>query len=53
MLELEAKLGSLILAIVFYVNLQNSKILVKEIQIPIEYPKLAVGSPKLRIRRFQ
>ncbi|EMM76532.1 YbbR-like protein [Leptospira santarosai str. 2000030832] len=36
----QAKLGSLILAIVFYVNLQNSKILVKEIQIPIEYPKL-------------
>lgn len=36
----QAKLGSLILAVVFYVNLQNSKILVKEIQIPIEYPKL-------------
>ncbi|UOG61279.1 CdaR family protein [Leptospira noguchii] len=36
----QAKLGSLILAIVFYINLQNSKILVKEIQIPIEYPKL-------------
>ncbi|MDV6234687.1 YbbR-like domain-containing protein [Leptospira ellisii] len=36
----QAKLGSLILAVVFYVNLQNSKILVKEIHIPIEYPKL-------------
>lgn len=37
----QAKLGSLLLAIVFYVNLQNSKILVKEIHIPIEYPKLS------------
>ncbi|EMY76576.1 YbbR-like protein [Leptospira weilii serovar Ranarum str. ICFT] len=36
----QAKLGSLILAVVFYINLQNSKILVKEIQVPIEYPKL-------------
>lgn len=36
----QAKLGSILLAIVFYVNLQNSKILVKEINIPIEYPKL-------------
>ncbi|MBM9500236.1 YbbR-like domain-containing protein [Leptospira sp. 201903071] len=36
----QAKLGSILLAILFYVNLQNSKILVKEINIPIEYPKL-------------
>ncbi|XDD49214.1 YbbR-like domain-containing protein [Leptospira sp. WS92.C1] len=36
----QAKLGSILLAVLFYVNLQNSKILVKEIHIPIDYPKL-------------
>jgi YbbR domain-containing protein len=36
----QAKLGSILLAIVLYINLQNSKILVKNFFIPIEYPKL-------------
>ncbi len=39
----QAKLGSLMLATLFYINLQNSKILVKEVNIKIEYPKLAGG----------
>ncbi len=37
----QAKLGSIILAIILYINLQNSKILVKNFFIPIEYPKLS------------
>ncbi|TGK10063.1 YbbR-like domain-containing protein [Leptospira fletcheri] len=39
----QAKLGSLVLAIVFYINLQNSKILVREVNIKIDYPKLSGG----------
>ncbi|EQA36258.1 YbbR-like protein [Leptospira inadai serovar Lyme str. 10] len=39
----QAKLGSVILAIVFYINLQNSKILVREVNIKIDYPKLSGG----------
>lgn len=35
-----AKLGSLAIAILLYFNLQNSKILIKEYNIPVEYPKL-------------
>lgn len=34
------KLVSLLLAGFFYINLQNSKILIKTINIPIDYPKL-------------
>ncbi len=37
----KAKLISLILATIFYINLQNSKILIKTINVPIEYPKLS------------
>jgi len=36
----QAKIGSVLLAIIFYVNLQNSKVLVKTINVPIEYPRL-------------
>lgn len=39
----QAKLGSIILATLFYINLQNSKILVREVNIKIEYPKLSGG----------
>ncbi len=39
----KVKLGSLFLAGIFYVNLQNSKILIKTFNIPIEYPKLEKG----------
>jgi hypothetical protein len=39
----QAKLGSILIAILFYLNLQTSKILVKTIEIPIEYPKLPQG----------
>lgn len=34
------KLGSIALTILFYFNLQSSKILVKTVNLPIEYPKL-------------
>ncbi|BDA79900.1 hypothetical protein LPTSP3_g28300 [Leptospira kobayashii] len=37
----KAKLASLLIACVFYINLQNSKILIKTINVPIEYPKLS------------
>ncbi|MCE9500491.1 MAG: YbbR-like domain-containing protein [Leptospira sp.] len=37
----KAKVGSVLLATLFYINLQNSKMLIKTIQIPIEYPKLS------------
>jgi hypothetical protein len=37
----QAKLGSVLLSLVLYVNLQNSKILVKNFNIPIEYPRLS------------
>jgi len=36
----KAKAISLILATLFYINLQNSKILIKTVSIPVEYPKL-------------
>jgi len=36
----KAKLISLLLATVFYINLQNSKVLIKTINVPIDYPKL-------------
>lgn len=36
----QIKLLSFILALLFYINLQSSKIVVKELNIPIEYPKL-------------
>ncbi|PJZ69219.1 hypothetical protein CH373_14725 [Leptospira perolatii] len=39
----QAKLASLLIAIVFYINLQNSKILVREVNIKIDYPKLSGG----------
>lgn len=39
----KAKVVSLFLACLFYINLQNSKILIKNINIPIEYPKLEYG----------
>nr|WP_246048812.1 YbbR-like domain-containing protein [Leptospira sarikeiensis] len=39
----QAKLGSILLATLFYINLQNSKILVREVNIKIEYPKLSGG----------
>ncbi|TGK05231.1 YbbR-like domain-containing protein [Leptospira langatensis] len=39
----QAKLGSVLLATLFYINLQNSKILVRETNIKIEYPKLTGG----------
>jgi YbbR domain-containing protein len=39
----KAKVFSLLLACLFYINLQNSKILIKNINIPIEYPKLESG----------
>ncbi|TGL59933.1 CdaR family protein [Leptospira jelokensis] len=37
----KAKLVSLIIASIFYVNLQNSKVLIKTINVPIDYPKLS------------
>jgi YbbR domain-containing protein len=37
----QAKLGSILLSIILYMNLQNSKISVKNFYIPIEYPKLS------------
>ncbi|MBE7411997.1 MAG: YbbR-like domain-containing protein [Leptospiraceae bacterium] len=37
----QVKLGSLVLSVLFYINLQNSKILVRTINIPLEYPKLS------------
>lgn len=37
----KAKLISLLLATFFYINLQNSKILIKTVNVPIEYPKLS------------
>lgn len=37
----QAKIGSILLAVIFYANLQNSKILVKNINIPVDYPKLS------------
>lgn len=36
----QAKLASVALATLFYFNLQNSKILTKEVNVKIEYPKL-------------
>lgn len=39
----QAKLGSLILSCLFYVYLQTSKITIKTVEIPIEYPKLNYG----------
>ncbi|TGN19055.1 CdaR family protein [Leptospira idonii] len=36
----KAKLISLFVAVFFYINLQNSKILIKTISVPVEYPKL-------------
>lgn len=39
----QAKLGSVVLAVLFYLNLQTSKITVKTVDIPIEYPKLSSG----------
>ena len=37
----KAKLASLHIACFFYINLQNSKILIKTINVPVEYPKLS------------
>ena len=34
------KLGSILFSVFLYINLQNSKILVKTVDIPVEYPKL-------------
>ena len=39
----QAKLGSFLLATLFYLNLQSSKILVKTVDIPIEYPRLPIS----------
>lgn len=39
----QAKLGSFIVSTLFYVYLQTSKITVKTVEIPIEYPKLNSG----------
>lgn len=39
----QAKLGSFIVSILFYVYLQTSKITVKTVEIPVEYPKLNSG----------
>jgi YbbR domain-containing protein len=39
----KAKLGSFLVACLFYLNIQNSKILIKTVNIPIEYPKLENG----------
>ena len=39
----QAKLGSVVLAILFYINLQTSKITIKTVEIPVEYPKLSSG----------
>lgn len=36
----KAKLFSFLAACVFYINLQNSKILIKVINVPVDYPKL-------------
>lgn len=37
----KAKFVSLIIASIFYVNLQNSKVLIKTINVPVDYPKLS------------
>ncbi|TGL12569.1 CdaR family protein [Leptospira meyeri] len=37
----KAKLVSLIIASIFYMNLQNSKVLIKTINVPVDYPKLS------------
>lgn len=37
----QAKLGSLLVSVVLYINLQNSKLVVKEHFIPIKYPPLS------------
>ncbi|MCZ8343578.1 MAG: YbbR-like domain-containing protein [Leptospira sp.] len=37
----KAKVISLLVACIFYINLQNSKILIKTINVPVEYPKLS------------
>lgn len=39
----KAKIGSIFIATIFYINLQNSKILIKNVNIPIDYPKLESG----------
>ncbi|NCN08679.1 MAG: hypothetical protein GW938_02420 [Leptospira sp.] len=39
----KAKLASFLIASLFYLNLQNSKILTKNINVPIEYPRLENG----------
>ncbi|MCC5815877.1 MAG: YbbR-like domain-containing protein [Leptospira sp.] len=39
----KVKLGSVFLATIFYINLQNSKVLIKNINIPVDYPKLEAG----------
>jgi YbbR domain-containing protein len=39
----KAKIASFLVATLFYLNLQNSKILIKNVNIPIEYPKLENG----------
>jgi hypothetical protein len=39
----KVKMGSVFLATIFYINLQNSKVLIKNINIPIDYPKLEAG----------
>ncbi|MDX1958474.1 MAG: CdaR family protein [Leptospiraceae bacterium] len=36
----QAKLGSVIISFLLFIYLQNSKILVKTVDVPIEYPKL-------------
>ncbi|WP_108976527.1 CdaR family protein [Leptospira ryugenii] len=37
----KAKIASFLIACIFYINLQNSKILIKTVNVPIEYPKLS------------
>lgn len=39
----QAKLGSLFVSALFYVYLQTSKVTVKTVEIPVEYPKLTSG----------
>jgi YbbR domain-containing protein len=39
----KAQLASFLIASLFYLNLQNSKILTKNINVPIEYPRLENG----------
>ncbi len=39
----QAKLGSFVVATLFYVYLQTSKITIKTLEIPVEYPKLNNG----------